>query len=69
MNFSEDEIMKIVAKKVSGICLGLLMSVVVTAPAWSDDTELLLVTPGDNPNSFNANILLLLDSSGSMQAV
>jgi type IV pilus assembly protein PilY1 len=68
MNFSEDEIMKIVAKKVSGICLGLLMSVVVSAPAWSDDTELLLVTPGDNPNSFNANILLLLDSSGSMQS-
>jgi type IV pilus assembly protein PilY1 len=32
----------------------------------ADDTELLLVTPGTNSNPFNANILLVIDSSGSM---
>jgi hypothetical protein len=39
----------------------------ISSPAIADDTELLLVTPGSNSKQFNANILLMVDSSGSMR--
>ena len=58
--------MKIAAKKFTWTSLGIVLALISGAPVWADDTELLLVTPGSNSNSFNANILLILDSSGSM---
>jgi len=47
--------------------VGLTLSMAISSPAIADDTELLLVTPGSNSKRFNANILLMVDSSGSMK--
>jgi len=58
--------MKIVSGKFAWMSLGLLITLVSGAPAVADDTELLLVTPSTNTNPFNANIMLIIDSSGSM---
>ena len=58
--------MKIAAKKSTWTSLGVVLALIGGTPVWADDTELLLVTPGSNSNPFNANILLILDSSGSM---
>ncbi len=52
--------------KLTWLCLGVAIAIIGGTPAWADDTELLLVTPGTAANTFNANILLILDSSGSM---
>ncbi|MDH3275214.1 MAG: hypothetical protein OEM99_11830, partial [Gammaproteobacteria bacterium] len=59
--------MKIAAIKTTWMSVGFALALLVSAPTWADDTELLLVTPGTNENPFNANILLMLDSSGSMR--
>ena len=58
--------MKINAKKGIWMSVGCALGILSGAPTMADDTELLLVTPGTNSNSFNANILLIIDSSGSM---
>ncbi len=47
--------------------IGCALALLAGGPVVADDTELLLVTPGTNPNPFNANILLIIDSSGSMK--
>jgi type IV pilus assembly protein PilY1 len=59
--------MKIAAMKTTWMSFGIALALLSGAPIWADDTELLLVTPGTNDNPFNANILLILDSSGSMR--
>lgn len=61
--------MKIATKKIAWIGIGALLTMTAGAPAVADDTELLLVTPGTNPNPFNANIMLIVDSSGSMGSI
>lgn len=58
--------MKIAARKFTWTSLSVVLTLLSSTPAWADDTELLLVTPGANSNPFNANIMLILDSSGSM---
>jgi type IV pilus assembly protein PilY1 len=44
---------------------GLLLSLIISSPAWADDVELLLSTPGLNAAA-RPNLLFILDSSGSM---
>lgn len=61
--------MKISVNKTKWTSFGMLLALVLGAPAVADDTELLLVTPGNNSNPFNANILLIVDSSGSMSTM
>jgi len=60
--------MKILSNKLAWTSVGAAVMIVSGTPVWADDTELFLVTPGGN-NSFNANILLILDSSGSMDSI
>ncbi len=57
--------MKILTKQTAWASVGVAIALLSGAPLWADDTELFLVTPSGNQN-FNANILLILDSSGSM---
>ena len=46
---------------------GLLLALVTGSPAsYADDTELLLVNAPYDPDAFRSNILLIIDSSGSM---
>lgn len=46
---------------------GLLLALLAGSPAsHADDTELLLVNAPYDPNAFRSNILLIIDSSGSM---
>ena len=59
--------MKIAAKKTTWMSFGFALALFCSAPTWADDTELLLVTPSASDLPFNANILLILDSSGSMR--
>ena len=54
-------------KPAAWVGVGLTLSMAISSPAIADDTELLLVTPGSNSKRFNANILLMVDSSGSMR--
>ena len=61
--------MKITAKKITWMSVACALSILSGAPAVADDTELLLVTPGNNDNPFNANIMLIIDSSGSMSTL
>jgi type IV pilus assembly protein PilY1 len=58
--------MKINARKTTWTTISMALALLVGTPAWADDTELLLTVPGSNDNPFNANILLIIDSSGSM---
>lgn len=59
--------MKYSTSKMSWAGIGCALALLAGSPVVADDTELLLVTPGTNPNPFNANILLIIDSSGSMK--
>ncbi len=61
--------MKIVSGKFAWMSLSLLITLVSGSPVVADDTELLLVTPSTNTNPFNANIMLIIDSSGSMGGI
>ena len=61
--------MKILSKKIIWTSVAAALAIVSGAPVWADDTELFLVTPVENQNSFNANILLILDSSSSMDSI
>lgn len=61
--------MKIAAKKTTWTSIAFALTLMSGAPAWADDTELLLIVPGISAASFNANILLIIDSSGSMTAM
>ncbi|MCJ7592638.1 MAG: hypothetical protein MUO51_14935, partial [Woeseiaceae bacterium] len=56
--------MNMVIRNTTGTVLGLLLALTVGAPAIADDTELLLVDP--NNLTPKPNILLIVDSSGSM---
>ncbi len=56
--------MNMVIRNTTGTVLGLLLALTVGAPAIADDTELLLVDP--NNQVPKPNILLIVDSSGSM---
>ncbi|MDX1500083.1 MAG: PilC/PilY family type IV pilus protein, partial [Woeseiaceae bacterium] len=58
--------MKITAKKFSWMTASCLLAGLLGMPAVADDTELLLVAPDQSSLPFNANILLIIDSSGSM---
>ena len=61
--------MKIVSGKFAWMSLGLLIALVSGSPAVADDTELLLVRPDTSTLPFNANIMLIIDSSGSMGTI
>ena len=58
--------MKIAAIKTKWTGLGFLVALLCGSPVVADDTELLLITPQGNDSRAKANILLILDSSGSM---
>ena len=58
--------MKINTRKTAWTTISMALALLAGAPAVADDTELLLTVPGSNDNPFNANILLIIDSSGSM---
>jgi len=58
--------MKNSTRKMSWAGVGCALAMLSGSPVLADDTELLLATPGTNSNPFNANILLIIDSSGSM---
>jgi type IV pilus assembly protein PilY1 len=68
-NFRKDQIMKIAAPKTKWTGLGFLLALLCGAPIWADDTELLLVTPQNGASPFNANILMIIDSSASMDTL
>ena len=53
-----------VIRNISWMCAGLLLTLVGGTPALADDTELLLVDP--NNQTPKPNIMLIIDSSGSM---
>jgi len=53
-----------VIRNTSWMSAGLLLTLVCGAPALADDTELLLVDP--NNQVPKPNILMIIDSSGSM---
>ena len=48
--------------------VGLLLALTAGSPAIADDTELLLVNPVYDPDAIQANIMLIVDSSGSMRS-
>ena len=54
--------------KTTSLGLGVAVALVAGAPAMGDDTELLLVTP-DPTQLPNPNVVLILDTSGSMATV
>jgi type IV pilus assembly protein PilY1 len=64
----QERIMRINARRITWTTLSLAFSLLAGTPAWTDDTELFLTVPGANDNRFNANILLIIDSSGSMSS-
>lgn len=45
-----------------------VLTMVAGSPAWADDVELLVSTPGES-NAAKPNILFILDSSGSMTTI
>ncbi len=57
--------MKMVIQKAKWISFGLLLALFSGAPAMADDTELLLLNP-DAEIETKPNVLLIIDSSGSM---
>lgn len=57
-----------VIRKTTGTVLGLTLALVSGAPAFADDTELLLVAPPD-PSQLKPNVMFILDTSGSMTTV
>lgn len=57
--------MKIQIEKTLSIAASLLLTVVAGAPAIADDTELLIVDPG-NTAATPPNIMFIIDTSGSM---
>ena len=52
-------------RNIIGTCAGILLALTAGAPAVADDTELLLATPATAQDN-KPNILLILDTSGSM---
>ena len=54
-----------VIQKTKWMSVGLLLSLVCGVPAVADDTELLLVNPNEDTQT-TPNVLLIIDSSGSM---
>ncbi len=52
-------------KRTAWAGVGLLLSLTISSPAWADDVELLLSTPGLS-GAARPNLLFILDSSGSM---
>ncbi len=61
--------MKIEKGKARWTGAGIIFSILCGSPVWADDTELLLVVPNKIDQQFNANILLMIDSSGSMNTL
>ncbi len=60
--------MNTVIHKTKWTCVGLLLVLAAGAPAYADDTELLLLNPDfDEPPI--PNVLLIIDSSGSMDSM
>ncbi|MDH4253366.1 MAG: PilC/PilY family type IV pilus protein [Gammaproteobacteria bacterium] len=57
--------MKIVARNTAWMGMGCTLALLVGAPALADDTELLLLGP-DPSNRPKANVMFILDTSGSM---
>ncbi len=55
-------------RNITGTCVGILLALTAGAPVVGDDTELLLVVPPPNSNP-NPNILLIIDTSTSMESV
>jgi len=54
-----------VIRKTTGTVLGMTLALVSGAPAFADDTELLLVAPPE-PAELKPNVMFILDTSGSM---
>ena len=52
-------------RNITGICAGLMLSLMAGMPAVADDTELLLAVPPPNNNP-KPNMMFILDTSGSM---
>lgn len=61
--------MKITTGKITWTCAGMMLGSLLGVTALADDTELLLAVPGANPSGFSANIMLIVDSSGSMDGI
>ena len=57
-----------VIRKTTGTVLGLTLALVSGAPAFADDTELLLVAPPE-PTELKPNVMFILDTSSSMNSV
>ena len=57
-----------VIRKSTGTVLGLMLALTAGAPAFADDTELLLVAPPD-PSLLKPNVIFILDTSGSMKEI
>ena len=55
-------------RNIIGTCAGILLALTAGAPAVADDTELLLATPSTAQDN-KPNILLIIDTSGSMDTV
>ena len=57
--------MKILMRKITWMSAGFALAMLSGAPAVADDTELLLINPDPTQNP-KANVLFILDTSGSM---
>jgi type IV pilus assembly protein PilY1 len=57
--------MNTVIQKTKWMCVGLILTLTTGTPAYADDTELLLLNPNADVQSI-PNVLLIIDSSGSM---
>jgi hypothetical protein len=57
-----------VIRKTTGTVLGLTLALVSGAPAFADDTELLLVAPPE-PTELKPNVMFILDTSTRRSAI
>jgi len=57
--------MKILDRKTTWTSAGFALALIVGAPTWADDTEILLVSPDPSQNP-KPNVMFILDTSGSM---
>ena len=57
--------MNMVIKKTQWMCASLLIALTSGAPAYADDTEILLINP-NKANPPKPNLMFIIDSSGSM---
>lgn len=60
--------MKILNKAISGTSAGCMLALLAGAPAWADDTEILLATPNLSQRP-KPNVMFILDTSGSMDSI